>query len=146
MGSDGPTSADRDTIGGLSREFYQRVYDHYLPSSAWTTETRQNYINRSSLDPDTARQMMFTFEPKVATQIFNDFIAEANVPVVAGRLDRTPGVTMTGQRITSIRTLAGATITGKAFIDATYEGDLMAAAGVSYTIGREAEQPIWRNA
>ena len=128
----------RDTIGGLSREFYQRVYDHYLDPSAWTLETRQNYINRSPLDPDTARQMMFTFEPKVAEQIFNDFVAESNVPVVAGRLDRATGVTKIGQQITSIRTLDGTTISGKAFIDATYEGDLMAAAGVSYTVGREA--------
>jgi hypothetical protein len=130
---------NRDTIGGLSREFYHRVYDHYLDSSAWTTQTRQNYINNSSLDPDTARQMMFTFEPKVAKQIFTDMVTEANVPVVSGRLDRSAsGVMKSGNRITSIRTTGGATFTGKAFIDATYEGDLMAAAGVSYTVGREA--------
>ena len=130
---------DRDSIGGLSREFYNRVYSHYLDSSAWTTQTRQNYINNSSLDPDTARQMMFTFEPKVTKQIFTDLVTEANVPVVAGRLDRTAGgVTMSGNRIASIRTVGGTTYAGKAFIDATYEGDLLAAAGVSYTIGREA--------
>lgn len=129
---------DRDSIGGLSREFYNRIYDHYLDSNAWTTETRQQYISRSSLDPDTSRQMMFTFEPKVAKTIFEGFVNEENIPVISGRLNRETGVTMAGQRITSIRTLDGTTINGGAFIDATYEGDLMAAAGVSYTIGREA--------
>jgi hypothetical protein len=130
---------DRDTIGGLSREFYQRVYDHYLEADAWTTESRQTYINRSSLDPDNARQMMFTFEPKAARQILDEMIADANVPVAAGRLDRSAtGVTMTDGRIASIRTEGGATYAGKAFIDATYEGDLLAAAGVSYEVGREA--------
>lgn len=130
---------DRDTIGGMSREFYQRVYDHYLEADAWTTESRQTYINRSPLDPDNARQMMFTFEPKVARHIYEEMIAEAGVPVAAGRLDRSAtGVTMADGRIASIRTEAGATYVGKAFIDATYEGDLLAAAGVSYEIGREA--------
>ncbi len=43
-----------------------------------------------------------------------------------------------GDRIASITMLSGKTFHGKAFIDATYEGDLMAAAGVSYTVGREA--------
>ncbi|WP_442485002.1 FAD-dependent oxidoreductase [Aeoliella sp. SH292] len=130
--------ATRDSIGGLSREFYNRVYDHYLDSSAWTTETRQQYINRSSLDPDAGRQMMFTFEPKVAKSIFEDFVSEENIPVISGQLNRTTGVGMAGQRITSISTLDGNTFTGGAFIDATYEGDLMAAAGVSYTVGRES--------
>ncbi|BBO31216.1 FAD-dependent oxidoreductase [Lacipirellula parvula] len=130
---------DRDTIGGLSREFYQRIYEHYLEADAWTTESRQTYINRSSLDPDNARQMMFTFEPKVAKQVFEEMVAEANVPVAAGRLDRSSGgVTMANGRIASIRTEGGAVYSGKAFIDATYEGDLFAAAGVSYEIGREA--------
>ena len=130
---------DRDTIGGMSREFYQRVYDHYLEADAWTTESRQTYINRAPLDPDNARQMMFTFEPKTARQIFEEMIAEANVPVTAGRLDRSATcVTMVDGRIASIRTEGGATYAGKAFIDATYEGDLLAAAGVSYEVGREA--------
>lgn len=128
---------DRDTIGGLSREFYQSVYEHYLDSSAWTTETRQQYINRSSLDPDTSREMMFTFEPKVARQIFEEMASEANVTVVAGRLDRGTGVSVSGKRIQSIRTEGGETFAGQAFIDATYEGDLMAAAGVTYVVGRE---------
>jgi hypothetical protein len=130
---------ERDTIGGLSREFYNNIYNHYLDASAWTTETRQQYVNRSGLDPDTGRQMMFTFEPKVARQIFENMVAEANVPVVAGRLDRSAnGISMAGNQIQSFKTEAGVTFQGKAFIDATYEGDLLAAAGVSYVVGRES--------
>ncbi|MAT70238.1 MAG: hypothetical protein CMJ58_12030 [Planctomycetaceae bacterium] len=129
---------DRDTIGGLSREFYQNVYDYYLDPTAWTLETRQQYISRAPLDPDAQRRMMFTFEPKAARAIFDAMIASANVPVASGRLDRAGGVVMTDGRIASIRTEGGDVFTGKAFIDATYEGDLMAAAGVSYQIGRES--------
>ena len=67
-------------------------------------------------------------------------IAEAGVPFVLNeKLDRDKGVKMDGQRITSITTLSGKTYRGKMFIDATYVGDLMAAAGVTYTVGREAE-------
>src|SRR5690606_24194288 len=61
-----------------------------------------------------------------------------NIPVIAGRLDRETGVSRSGKTIQSIRTLEGQTFSASAFIDATYEGDLMAAAGVSYTVGREA--------
>lgn len=128
----------RDSIGGLSREFYNRIYDYYLDDDAWALETRQNYTSRTYLDPDNQREMMFTFEPKVAEQVFDDLVAEHNIPVVAGHLDRANGVAMSGQAVSSISTVEGGTFQGKAFIDATYEGDLMAAAGVSYTVGREA--------
>lgn len=127
----------RDSIGGLSREFYHRVYNHYLTEAAWNLETRQNYLSRSSLDPDSGREMMFTFEPKVAEGIFNDLVAEHGVDVVTGRLNRTSGVAVAHNRISSIQTLAGETFSARSFIDATYEGDLMAAAGVEYTVGRE---------
>ena len=53
-------------------------------------------------------------------------------------LDRAKGVKKDGARITSITMLSGKTYAGKMFIDATYEGDLMAAAGVDYHVGREA--------
>jgi lysophospholipase L1-like esterase len=127
-------------IGGISREFYTRTYNYYLNNSAWTAETRDAYISRSGLDPDTARKMMFTFEPKIARQIFEDFMAESGVTVVRGRLKRTlGGVKKEGRQIREIMTNDGRTsIRATIFIDATYEGDLMAAAGVSYAVGREA--------
>jgi hypothetical protein len=133
-------TGDRATIGGLSREFYQRIYDHYLDEAAWTTESRADYVRRSPLDPDDARRTMFTFEPKVARNIFRDLLSEAGVTVVAARLDRDHGVRREGTRIVSIAAEGGAVFAAKAFIDATYEGDLLAAAGVAYTLGREANE------
>jgi hypothetical protein len=57
----------------------------------------------------------------------------------ASRRDQAPG------RIESITMLSGKTYRGKMFIDATYEGDLMAAAGVEYHVGREAQRPTTRS-
>jgi lysophospholipase L1-like esterase len=127
-------------IGGIAREFYTRVYNYYLNDSAWTAETRAAYISRSSLDPDATRKMMFTFEPKITRQIFDDFMAESGVTVVRGRLKRTlGGVFKEGRLIREIMTDDGRTsIRAAMFIDATYEGDLLAAAGASYAVGREA--------
>ncbi len=131
---------DASTIGGIAREFYRRVYLHYLDTNAWTRETRAAYIARSSIDPNDARKLMYTFEPRVAAAIFDALAAESAATVVPGRLDRGPGgVTKDGATIREIRTDDGLTIVRAAqFIDATYEGDLMAAAGVAYTVGREA--------
>lgn len=82
---------------------------------------------------------MWTFEPSAALKVFEDMIAEAGIEVVLGeRLNRNGGVTKDGNAIVSISMESGKVLSGKVFIDATYEGDLMAAAGVSYFVGREA--------
>jgi hypothetical protein len=82
---------------------------------------------------------MWTFEPHAATEIYEALLKEAKVPVVFGeRLDLKNGVQKEGTRITTIRMESGRTFTGKMFIDASYEGDLMAKAGVSYHVGRES--------
>ncbi len=84
---------------------------------------------------------MWTFEPHVATAIYRELLAQYKIPVVMqARLDLRPGkgVAMNGQRITAIVMEDGRRFAGSMFIDATYEGDLMAKAGVSYTTGREA--------
>lgn len=81
---------------------------------------------------------MWIFEPSAALRVFNGFIAEHGIPVHRGAyLDREKGVKMQDGTIGSITTLDGDTFSGKVFLDTTYEGDLMAAAGVSYTVGRE---------
>jgi hypothetical protein len=81
---------------------------------------------------------MWTFEPHVAEAIFDLMITEEDITVIRGlRLDRRTGVEQTNGKIVSITMEDGQTFRGKMFIDATYEGDLMAAAGVSYTVGRE---------
>ena len=127
-------SGDKRVIGGISREFYQRVKKHYDEPTSWVHQKRETYpFYRKDEDS------MWAFEPKVAEQILRDMLKDAKVEVVFGeRLDRAKGVKLDGKRIASITTESGKTFTGKMFIDATYEGDLMAAAGVTYTVGREA--------
>lgn len=127
-------TGDKRVIGGLAREFYQRVKQHYDAESSWRQESRQKY-DRYRPDEDA----MWTFEPHVAKSIFQDMLQQARVTVVTGAsLDRANGVTKKDGRITSIRMLGGTTYSGRMFIDASYEGDLMAAAGVDFTVGREA--------
>jgi hypothetical protein len=65
-------------------------------------------------------------------------IAGSKVKVIRGRLDLSQGISKRGTRIIAIRLEDGTTINGKMFVDASYEGDLMAAAGVSFRVGREA--------
>jgi hypothetical protein len=81
---------------------------------------------------------MWTFEPHVAERIFEDWVTEHAIPVHRNQgLDRQLGVAVKDNRIAAITTLGGEIYEGKMFIDATYEGDLLAAAGVSFTVGRE---------
>ena len=128
---------NKRAIGGLSREFYQRIYKYYLAPERWTRETREAYFK----DRVKNEESMWTFEPSVATKIFNDMITEAKVPVVFGqRLDLKNGVIKDGARITKIVMESGRSFEASVFIDATYEGDLMAKAGVSYHVGRESNQ------
>ncbi len=129
-------SGNKAVVGGLSREFYQRVKNHYDDPKAWKFEKRDSYkFYRKDEDA------MWTFEPGVAEKILREMLAEAKVPVVEGeRLDRAKGVKLKGKDIVSIAMESGKIFEGKMFIDATYEGNLMAAAGVSYTVGREANK------
>jgi len=123
---------NKAAIGGISREFYQRVKKHYTDPSRWIHE-KQNpgLMNR---DEDA----MWKFEPHVAERIMNDFCREAGVVVVLQeRLDLKRGVEKKDSQIASIRMESGRTFRGKRFLDATYEGDLMALAGVKYHVGRE---------
>jgi ribulose 1,5-bisphosphate synthetase/thiazole synthase len=133
---------NKQAIGGIAREFYQRVRRHYTNDAAWKWETRQQYQDGGQTRTAPNEGAMWTFEPSVALKILNDFVSEANVSVVYGeRLDLKAGVTTRGnnpKRITEIRMESGRRFRAKMFIDATYEGDLLAKAGVSYTVGREA--------
>ncbi len=134
-------TGNKETIGGLAREFYHRVYMHYNDSSAWKWQKHAEYGNKGQGIPamDGENRTMWIFEPHVAEQIFENFIAENKIQVYRNEwLDRKSGVIMSGGKIISIKTLSGKVFAGKMFIDATYEGDLMAAAGVSYHIGRES--------
>jgi hypothetical protein len=128
---------NKQAIGGLAREFYRRVHQHYQRPDAWKHQTLDEYRPRSGhmVDKDT----MWGFEPRVAEAIFHRMLDELKVPVLKNEpLDLEAGVKKDGRRITAIVMESGKVFKARAFIDATYEGDLMAKAGVSYTVGREA--------
>jgi hypothetical protein len=133
---------NKKVIGGLSREFYQRLYIHYQNIDSWKWQKREEYGNKGQGTPalDGANRTMWIFEPHAAEQVFEDFVKENNLIVYRNEwLDRSAkGITKTSGSIRSFRTLSGQVYEGKMFIDATYEGDLMAAAGFSYHVGREA--------
>ncbi len=100
-------------IGGLSRQFYRDVGSHYGKEEAWL------------------------FEPHVAAAVYRGWIEKHRVPVYPEQ--RLSSLEKSGTRIVSVSTEAGATFRAAVYIDATYEGDLMARAGVGYTVGRESD-------
>jgi len=122
-------------IGGLALEFYRRVKRHYDDPAAWTHAPRpsraENFIDDGA---------MWQFEPKVAERILEDWVRDTGVRLVRNQpLDRSRrGVQRAGTRVIAFRSKTGRRFAGRVFIDASYEGDLMAAAGISYTVGREA--------
>lgn len=134
-------TGNKAVIGGLSREFYHRIYMHYQKDESWVQQKKSEYGNKGQGTPamDGENRTMWIFEPSAAEKIFETWVKELDIPVVRDAwLDRAKGVKKEGDKIVSITTLDGNTYSGKMFIDVTYEGDLMAAAGVSYHVGREA--------
>lgn len=100
------------SIGGLAREFYLRVGQHYGTNGP-----------------------VYFFEPHVAEAVFWQMLTEAGVAVYTNQC--LAGVSMSGLRLTELVTDSGTRFRAQMFLDTTYEGDLMAAAGVSFTVGRE---------
>lgn len=101
----------KHVIGGMSRQFYREVGSHYGMEERWH------------------------FEPHIALQVIKDWIRKYRLPVYTEH--RLKSVEKVGRRITGLRTENGAVFRAEVYIDAGYEGDLMAAAGVSYKTGRE---------
>ena len=113
------------SIGGLASEFYARVGRAYGPSE------------RQAFGAD---GRVFHFEPKVAQGVFDAWLREAGVELITNEpLDLAGGLVVKDGRIESIRSESGQVFRGRIFIDASFEGDVMAKAGVSYTVGREPE-------
>ncbi len=134
-------SGRKEVIGGLAREFYHRVWLHYDQPDAWRWQPREEYGNagQGTVAIDGENRTMWIFEPHVAEQVFEELIAEHGIRVDRDEwLDRENGVEVVDGRIRAITTLSGKRYSGRMFLDAGYEGDLMAAAGVSYDVGREA--------
>jgi hypothetical protein len=154
---------NKHVIGGIARQFYQDIRSHYRDPAAWTWQKMPEGNFRGSGQTITTdeEETQWTFEPSAALRVFEKWISGHGITVVYGqRLDRTGegraaargdgywlaqpgsvsrGVRKDGAKILSITMESGETYHGRMFMDATFEGDLMAAAGVSFTIGREGE-------
>ncbi|MEK6481674.1 FAD-dependent oxidoreductase [Catalinimonas sp. 4WD22] len=132
---------NKQAIGGISREFYQNIKKYYEDPSNWKWQKKEEYQDGGQTRTTEGEDAMWTFEPSAALQVYKDMLAEEDVTLVYDqKLNRKDGVTKRGTSITQIEMESGEVYEGKMFIDATYEGDLMAAAGVSYTLGREANE------
>jgi hypothetical protein len=131
---------NKAAIGGVAREFYQRMARHYARPEAWTLEKAEDYFKahgsrNTFAELSSPEATMWTFEPKVAEDLLFQMLNEAQVPVYLQQ--RLASVKKEGLRVTEIQMENGKVFRAKMFIDASYEGDLMAKAGVSYTVGRE---------
>ncbi|MDR1010985.1 MAG: FAD-dependent oxidoreductase [Opitutaceae bacterium] len=101
----------KHVIGGMARQFYCDVGREYGKDEEWY------------------------FEPGVAEKVMNRMASEKGITVrLCQYID---SVIMDGLRIAVVKMLGGLQVEAKQFIDASYEGDLLAKAGVSYAIGRE---------
>lgn len=132
---------NKNVIGGLSREFYRQVARHYADDKNWVQETREEFFasrsKRTKLSEVSGpNATMWTFEPHVANKILRGMLTDAGIEVILEQ--EVSGVDKEGSRIRSITMSDGNVYHGKMFIDASYEGDLLARAGVTYTVGREA--------
>jgi len=129
-------------IGGIAREFHQRIWQHYENPKAWHWQAREKYGNQGqgTQAKDDEGKTMWVFEPSAAEKVFESFIKEHNIPVYRDEwLDRANGVQKNGANISQITMLSGKKFAAKMFLDTTYEADLLAAAGVDYHVGREAQ-------
>lgn len=132
---------NKQAIGGISREFYQNIKKYYSEQSNWVWQKSSEYKDGGQTQTTSGDDAMWTFEPSAALKVYQKMIDAENIILVYGeRLNRKNGVKKQGTKIIEIEMESGNSYAGKMFIDATYEGDLMAAAGVSYTVGRESNK------
>src|SRR5690606_23606550 len=129
---------NKQAIGGISREFYQNIKKHYDNPENWLLQTREEYFADKSGRSQEGEDAMWKFEPSAAKKVYQEMLEKEDIDLIMDqRLDRSKGVESENNRIKRIAMENGEMFEGKIFMDATYEGDLLAAAGVTYTIGRE---------
>jgi hypothetical protein len=135
-------SGNKAVIGGLSREFYHRVWREYQKPETWRWQKREQFGNKGQGTEamDASGKTMWIFEPHIAENVYEAWVKELGIPIYRNSwLNRAKGgVRLKNGRIASISMLDGTIYEGRMFIDATYEGDLMASAGVDFHVGREA--------
>ena len=131
---------NKSAFGGIALEFYRAVAVYYADRSHWKWQRPEEYFPDGQCAGSKGRESMWTFAPSAALSILEGWEKRDGLDIRRGEfLDRGgQGVEKDGARIVAITTLSGRRYAGKVFVDATYEGDLMAAAGVKYAVGREA--------
>ena len=143
---------NKAAFGGLALSFYRDVAAYYRDEANWTWQKRGEYLPDGQCAGTKGKDAMWTFEPHAALTILEAWEKREKLEIHRGkRLVRSAGkvkvkVKVKGEgegeggqrRIVSFLTEDGTEYRGKVFVDATYEGDLMAAAGVTYFVGREA--------
>ena len=137
---------NKQAIGGISREFYQHIRKFYSKPENWKWQEQSQYMDGGQTRTEAYEDAMWTFEPSAALTVYHAMLEEEGIEVRYGmKLDREQGIAKSGLSITSVTLVSGEVFHGKMFIDATYEGDLMAAAGISYTVGREGNEQYGEN-
>ncbi|WP_372947065.1 FAD-dependent oxidoreductase [Mariniphaga sp.] len=132
---------NKQAIGGISREFYQNIKKYYDNPANWKWQTSSDYRDGGQTRTAEGEDAMWTFEPSTALKVYEEMMAPEKIDVVyKQQINRENGVKKQGQKIVEIEMESGEKYRGKMFIDATYEGDLMATAGVTYTYGRESNK------
>lgn len=148
LATSGLTATDinrQDQVGGIAAEFYGRIWDYYIQPEVWRNQTREEFMESSKKRTFTGknddRQIQWVYESGIAEKIMKQMLAEAGVEVVYDApLNLDKGATVRGGKIQAIHLLNGVDVKAKMFLDCSYEGDLMAAAGVSHIIGRESTE------
>ena len=129
---------NKEAFGGIAREFYRDIRRWYDDPAHWKHEKPGDYFPDGQCKGTRGRDTMWTFEPSAALAVLEGWERRFGLDIRRGeRLARPGGVVCRGGRIAAARMESGLEIAAKVFIDATYEGDLMAGAGVSYAVGRE---------
>ncbi|BAR48125.1 FAD-dependent oxidoreductase [Tannerella forsythia] len=132
---------NKQIIGGIAREFYRNIRRYYDRPDNWKWQKKEAYMDSGQTNTEKEEETMWTFEPSAALSVYQMMLNDEKIILVHNqRLNRKTGVKKQNNRIFSIEMENGSIYRGKMFIDATYEGDLMAAAGVSYSIGRESNK------
>ena len=122
----------KSAFGGIALEFYRAVAKWYADPAHWKYGTAEEYFPDGQCAGTKDRDSMWTFEPSAALAILEGWEKRDGLDIRRGeRLDRKGGIEKKDGKIVALKTLSGKVYRGKVFIDATYEGDLMAAAGVS---------------
>lgn len=130
-------------IGGVTAEFYGRIYEYYENPYVWRNQTREEFMlstrKRTYTGKNDERRIQWVYESGVGEKILLEMLRKAGVQLLPGSrlVQATSAVRKKNGRISRITLTDGSRVSAKMFIDASYEGDLMAFSGVGFVVGRE---------